>query len=191
MRKSLATVSLLLGLFCSGNASAIFDPDASLTATPSVLGPQGGFVSLALRLQVDARPPLTIAGITQTFFDPWIESFFVNIIPGTGELLEPFFVFDPVNITPNSERDTTFITTVNVSHRYDVPGTYTARATGHVTWGEHTRVLGIEGVSLHETVPFEVFTTVTVLVPEPETYAMLLAGLGLLGFAARRRRNLA
>ncbi len=28
-------------------------------------------------------------------------------------------------------------------------------------------------------------------VPEPETYAMLLAGLGLLGFAARRRKQLA
>ena len=27
-------------------------------------------------------------------------------------------------------------------------------------------------------------------VPEPETYAMLLAGLGLLGFSARRRRNM-
>jgi hypothetical protein len=26
-------------------------------------------------------------------------------------------------------------------------------------------------------------------VPEPETYAMLLAGLGLLGFAARRRQH--
>lgn len=30
---------------------------------------------------------------------------------------------------------------------------------------------------------------VTAPVPEPETYAMLLAGLGLMGFAARRRRN--
>ena len=28
------------------------------------------------------------------------------------------------------------------------------------------------------------------VVPEPETYAMLLAGLGLLGFTARRRKNL-
>ena len=31
---------------------------------------------------------------------------------------------------------------------------------------------------------------VTVMIPEPETYAMLLAGLGLLGFAARRRSAL-
>ena len=26
-------------------------------------------------------------------------------------------------------------------------------------------------------------------VPEPETFAMLLAGLGLIGFTARRRKN--
>jgi hypothetical protein len=31
--------------------------------------------------------------------------------------------------------------------------------------------------------------TVTAAIPEPETYAMLLAGLGLLGFAARRRKQ--
>ncbi len=29
---------------------------------------------------------------------------------------------------------------------------------------------------------------ITTAVPEPETYAMMLAGLGLLGFAARRRK---
>jgi len=32
--------------------------------------------------------------------------------------------------------------------------------------------------------------TTTTAVPEPETYAMLIAGLGLLGFEARRRRKL-
>ncbi len=30
--------------------------------------------------------------------------------------------------------------------------------------------------------------SVTAAVPEPETYAMLLAGLGLMGFIARRRK---
>jgi hypothetical protein len=34
---------------------------------------------------------------------------------------------------------------------------------------------------------FDNFLLVTAVIPEPETYGMLLAGLGLLGFAARRR----
>ncbi|MDR1854328.1 MAG: FxDxF family PEP-CTERM protein [Azoarcus sp.] len=32
-------------------------------------------------------------------------------------------------------------------------------------------------------------TITAVPVPEPETYAMLLAGLGIVGMVARRRRN--
>jgi len=34
-----------------------------------------------------------------------------------------------------------------------------------------------------------VFTNVTTAVPEPETYAMLLAGLGLMGFMVRRKKT--
>lgn len=36
---------------------------------------------------------------------------------------------------------------------------------------------------------FYVFTAVSAPVPEPETYAMMLAGLGALGFLARRRKS--
>jgi hypothetical protein len=32
-------------------------------------------------------------------------------------------------------------------------------------------------------------TDITPAVPEPETYAMFMAGLGLMGFMARRRKN--
>ena len=33
------------------------------------------------------------------------------------------------------------------------------------------------------------YELVTGFVPEPETYAMFMAGLGLMGFIARRRKN--
>jgi hypothetical protein len=36
---------------------------------------------------------------------------------------------------------------------------------------------------------YRAFASFTPSVPEPETYVMLLAGLGLLGFAARRRKQ--
>jgi hypothetical protein len=35
---------------------------------------------------------------------------------------------------------------------------------------------------------YPVSQTITVAVPEPETYAMMMAGLGMIGFMARRRR---
>jgi hypothetical protein len=34
-----------------------------------------------------------------------------------------------------------------------------------------------------------IFSAQTIPIPEPETYAMLLARLGLLGFVARRRKQ--
>ena len=36
---------------------------------------------------------------------------------------------------------------------------------------------------------YPVSQTITAAVPEPETYALMLAGLGLMGFIARRRRK--
>ena len=58
-----------------------------------------------------------------------------------------------------------------------VPGAYTL-------W---SKVVGAQGT-------YDVQTTGTLTIsaiPEPETYAMLLAGLGLMGFVARRRRQAA
>jgi hypothetical protein len=67
-----------------------------------------------------------------------------------------------------------------------------------VTGNEGNGVVQFTGTfsSLSWTNSFEFFYAFTVglngpvgAIPEPETYAMLLAGLGLLGFAARRRQH--
>lgn len=60
-----------------------------------------------------------------------------------------------------------------------------------LSWGGITGVFDANGnavsnFSVTSTSGFDYATTAPV--PEPETYAMMLAGLGLLGFAARRRK---
>jgi hypothetical protein len=45
------------------------------------------------------------------------------------------------------------------------------------TFGSSNRVVAVHGFMA------------PIPIPEPETYALILAGLGLLGFAARRRRS--
>lgn len=67
---------------------------------------------------------------------------------------------------------------------------------GSVTFALYTTNLsstgGTDGISIDQnSVYFEFGTKPDVLlaVPEPETYAMMLAGLGLMGFIARRRKQ--
>ncbi len=57
------------------------------------------------------------------------------------------------------------------------PGFYDLRVSGTLTGTS-----GVYGVSVN-------FNSTTAPIPEPETYAMMLAGLGLMGFVARRRKQ--
>lgn len=56
-------------------------------------------------------------------------------------------------------------------------------------WNLHGNILNQPGYNETTADIYRLDGTATVAVPEPETYAMLLAGLGLTGFVARRRKN--
>lgn len=81
-------------------------------------------------------------------------------------------------------------------HVYADAGTYVAMATVDVQVRVDDSYAGFvslfpvvqEGLRWTDTATV-VITPVTAPIPEPETYAMLLAGLGLLGFAAQRRKQ--
>jgi hypothetical protein len=65
--------------------------------------------------------------------------------------------------------------------------TFTVSGLGHVEFG--SLFAGVTSV-LWSTTGQSVADNVTVTaVPEPETYALFMAGLGLMGFIARRRKN--
>ena len=84
---------------------------------------------------------------------------------------------------------------VGTSNTVGDPGSAHAFITGPNGVGmiDLNALLGLtEGVVLNEARGINNHRQVAVtgsLIPEPETYAMLLAGLGLLGFIARRRKT--
>jgi hypothetical protein len=82
---------------------------------------------------------------------------------------------------------------IATSFTYAVPGTYTAIVIINVfgsfdQGGSFHSWNAPGGAQINLTVPF-VGPFTPVPVPEPETYALMLAGLGLISFAARRRKQ--
>jgi hypothetical protein len=71
------------------------------------------------------------------------------------------------------------------------PGSLMGMGSGAKTcmtgWVKYTNGVAGAGGTMQGTFP--ITQTITAAVPEPETYALMLAGLGLLGFMAGRRRE--
>jgi hypothetical protein len=108
------------------------------------------------------------------------------------------------NPTVKTERaggvSTVFVTSNDVAKPYDFQfsfGKHQDRLTSgesvswdalfrrHVVIGQNGSTFGIEVSRANRNIGF--FTASLAAVPEPETYAMMLAGLGMMGFMVRRR----
>lgn len=102
---------------------------------------------------------LSVLNITGGTVTLW-EGTYGDLIPDTLKLS---YSFDG---TTGSTAHTVSGLAGGFSHYYEVSGTATGSSGG-----------------------FQVLTSTLLPVPEPEAYAMLLAGLGLIGFVARRRKQ--
>lgn len=85
------------------------------------------------------------------------------------------FSLDSVTFSGGSIGTTSF-TTANFSLSNLVTGAYTVKATGTIGSGGQISDVAFIG-AIYEVIP----------VPEPESYALFLAGLGLMGLVVRRR----
>ena len=79
----------------------------------------------------------------------------------------------------------------NITFTYLTPGDYIASASGSVFYGL-THCLGCDpilGTGGRDLLDFSVFENITVSVPEPSTWALMLFGFTGLGFAFRQSRR--
>jgi len=91
--------------------------------------------------------------------------------------------FACINSAPTFQPVLIIASGANYHFTFDVLG-----ATGLDTTGSGAHV-GAGFTQFDQTGNKTIVSQITTAVPEPETYAMLLAGLGLVGFSARRRMN--
>jgi hypothetical protein len=182
-------------------------PGAVITADPS-LASVGTPVDLSVRLNlINATCSTTIFNgtglLTLTPTDVRFESIALNVLSGDGQTI----TFNASNVQPELS-GTTAYTTFTPEFLYAEPGIYLPSAFGSLSFSFVTNAVQffsfdghseqsfrprtfIGSLPFSSTDGFGSSTAITVIaqVPEPETYAMLLAGLGLLASVTRRRRQ--
>jgi hypothetical protein len=160
--------------------------------TPPAITPGNGSVTLTLDLDLlTLRVQASFSDLTGTTTAAHIHC--CTVEPGTGNAgvasMTPSFTGFPVGVTAGSY-DATFDLSLNSSYN----AAFITANGGTVSGAFNALVAGLDAGRAY----FNVHTTtfpggeirgLLAPVPEPETYALLLGGLGLLALATRRRKG--
>ncbi len=129
----------------------------------------------------------TYGGVTQSFATTAGQSYTATFDLGFGG--DSFAFGGPVSVTASAGNFTGNFTSASGTPN---PAVWNARSFTFLAQGASTtlRIVGLStaGGSYIGLDNVDVELTAVGAIPEPETYAMLLAGLGLLGFVRRRRK---
>jgi hypothetical protein len=159
MKKAIAAVALLIASVSSAFAAT------TVTLTPGVTGVYTGFFGASHT----AGAFTDVYNFTPSLGGTWVDSLITSI---------GFTPASDINFTLADLNGSSLIIQNGLLDAAYTPAPF--QLSGPLT-------LTISGMS-GATASYSGSINVTSAVPEPETYAMLLAGLGLVGFAARRRK---
>jgi hypothetical protein len=187
--KRMALCMTVVSASVLGSGQVFAGVSASLTATPALFA-AGSTTDLILDLTTIADP---------SYFNATLGNYALSLDFGDGSAAAV--------LNGNGSNSQ-----VTVSHTYTLPGSYTATLSGNANysqdfyqWGVVSYsyyscgffmtcsdpIYGIVGIGTqYSSSPISTSTALLVTsVPEPETYGMLMAGLGLVGAVARRSKQ--
>lgn len=162
----------------------------------------GSMVDLSTSVSFNSANPIEYYGLA-TAVEKTIK---LNVVADSGDLGPVNVSFAGMSSTFNglSGSEGTYQTNIRVTKNGSILGSFsTQQLTDQninfaftVQTGDTLILSASQGVHMNATGPIDASLTgmlngnfTVTAVPEPEQYAMLLGGLGLLGFAARRRRH--
>jgi hypothetical protein len=171
-----ATAALIGGLPL--NAASTFTLQASV---PNLTGLSGAFSVTGVdgSFSILSNVPVTIGPITSQLL---LTAVFTNAT-FSGVVGSPGITLSGDNVTGTIEYTSDFLDFTNV---LDTAFSFTGAATSNLEVGANGRVRPFRGTV---TGNFASDPVPKVLVPEPETWAMLVLGFGLIGVSVRRRRK--
>jgi hypothetical protein len=180
MKLKFLAASVVLALSSSVQAADYYFGDV----TNLSVSPIDAFLDAALTTQYTSSYMFTANNIS---FHDVLHFDVSQTVNGTGTVIE--YQFDGKNInsmTVNLYDSNNLFTPLVTFPDFNPSGPSIFSGTGPLASGSYVYVIdGVSGINGGQ----YTFSASTVAVPEPETWAMLVAGLGLVGLQLRRRTN--